>query len=504
MNSASAWSSIVTGYNPGRHGVYDFGEAPPQRGTQWRPVTAADRKRDPFWRILSAAGQRVGIINVPISYPAETSNGFMLAGMDAPSIASPAFAHPPGLCDELRGEGIDYMIDAPNLGPLSIREPHQLPLPVQHMVDTRARTILYLMQTRQWDALMAVYVATDRMQHFFWPDVDLPLTDPSWSPIRSVYQQIDSHIANMLELTDADTTTLVVSDHGFGPFHAANYLLNQLFAELGLLRFGQGKGRLTGLLLKQLLQYGRQTIPFRWQDPLARAFPGLRLRALSERMYAQTDWGHTKVFTMPFGQICVNLRGRQPEGIVSEDDYQPLRDRVRDILLKVIDPATGHPVVRAVHRREDLFDGPYVDRAADLVVEWDPELLGCPWRYLGPEGPVTIEVPERKVFGGRVKGTHRAYGILIACGPSIRPGARVLDATLYDIAPTVLYLQGHPIPEDMDGKVLTGIFTDEHLRQNPVHQVKPVDHSEQGTIVSLDTDEARQIEERLRGLGYLE
>jgi predicted AlkP superfamily phosphohydrolase/phosphomutase len=190
--------------------------------------------------------------------------------------------------------------------------------------------------------------------------------------------------------------------------------------------------------------------------------------------------------------------------MVSREDYGPLREHVRNVLLNVTDPATGCPVVREVHRREDLFDGPFVEKAADLVVEWEEDLLGSSWQYHGETEPVTIEVTETRAFGGRVRGTHRSQGILIACGPSIKPGARVLGATLYDIAPTVLYLQGHPVPEDMDGKVLTRIFTEEHVRQNPVQQVTPADHSEQGTVTSLDADEARQIEERLRDLGYIE
>ncbi|UCC63889.1 MAG: alkaline phosphatase family protein [Anaerolineae bacterium] len=107
MNSAVAWSSMLTGYNPGEHGIYDFGRAPLQRADTWRPTTAADRRKDPFWRLLSAAGQRMGVINVPISYPADPVNGFMLAGMDTPGLHSSGFAHPVDLRDELRRQGID-------------------------------------------------------------------------------------------------------------------------------------------------------------------------------------------------------------------------------------------------------------------------------------------------------------------------------------------------------------------------------------------------------------
>ena len=131
LNSAAAWSSIVTGYNPGMHGVHDFGSAPPQRGYAWHPMTALDRKKDPFWRLLSAKGKRVTIINVPISYPADPINGYMLAGMDTPGLSSHGFAHPPELRDEISRQGIDYIIDVPNLGDLSRKHPDQLPIQVK-------------------------------------------------------------------------------------------------------------------------------------------------------------------------------------------------------------------------------------------------------------------------------------------------------------------------------------------------------------------------------------
>ena len=168
-NSAAAWSSMATGYNSGQHGIYHFGEAISRRGVPWRPVTAIDRKKDPFWRILSAAGQFVGVINMPITYPVDQINGFMLAGMDTPGVSSPGFAHPRDLRSELARQGIDYIIDVADLGAASKRNPHRLPESVERMIDARSRTILHLMQTRSWDVLMAVFVATDGF-NTIWPE----------------------------------------------------------------------------------------------------------------------------------------------------------------------------------------------------------------------------------------------------------------------------------------------------------------------------------------------
>lgn len=504
MNSAAAWSSMITGYNPGQHSIYHFGAAPPQSGTGWHPTTAADRKKDPFWRLLSAAGQHVGVINVPISYPVDPVNGFMLSGMDTPGVDRPGFAHPPDLHDELRRQGIDYIIDVPDLAVLRKRAPHRLPWPVQQMVDVRSRTILYLMKSRPWDVLMAVFVAPDRVQHHFWPHEHISVENLDWTAIRSLYQQIDSFLSDALALIDENTTVLLVSDHGFGPARSAKRCLNPLFAQLGLLRYRQGRNRLKGRVLKNLLLYGRRIIPHRLQDPLARALPGLRLHAVSEQMYSGIEWSQTQVFTAPHGgTVFVNLQGRQPEGTVSPEDYDPLRERVREILLNLTDLTTGAPVVRAAHRREDVYHGPYAEQAADLLIEWNDEVLQDALCYRAEEEPIIVQAPKSSGPGTSWTGTHRSEGVFIAYGPHIKRGA-VANASIYDIAPTILYLQDHLIPRDMDGKVLIDIFTEDQLRRYPVQQGEPASVRAQEAEAVLDAKEAREIEERLRGLGYIE
>ena len=505
-NSAAAWTSMITGYNPGQHGVYDFGITSFRSGASWHPITAAGRRKDPFWCLLSAAGRRVGIINVPISYPADPVNGFMLAGMDTPDVHSPGFAHPPGLLGELRHQGIDYVIDAPILGDLSSQSRHRLPGTAQQMVHARARTVLYLMQNHPWDVLMAVFVATDRVQHSFWPKGYGSIESTDWAPIRNLYQQIDSFLSDSLEFIGENASVLVVSDHGFGPAHSAGRCLNPLFAQLGLLRYRQGRSRLQGWAFETLLYYGRQMIPSRLQDLLIRALPRLYSRAVSEHKYSGIEWSRTRVFASPYGEVVyVNLQGQNPEGKVPSENDHPMRERVRDILLNLTDPITGRRIVRAAYWREDLYHGPYVERAADLLIEWEDEAVRDALCYHAKEEQIIIQAPKRSSPGRRwTGGSHRSQGIFIAHGPHIKRGAMVANACLYDIAPTILYLQGHPIPQDMDGRVLTGIFTKEQLRRHPVQYSEPSKIGVRVAETVLDAKEARKIEERLRGLGYIE
>ena len=505
MNSAAAWTSMVTGCNPGQHGVYGFGTAAPQRGTTWRPTTGASRAKHPFWHFLSSTGRYVGIVNVPVSYPADPVNGFMLAGMDAPGVNSPGFAHPPKLRDELRRAGIDYLLDAPKLEGPRKRDPQRVPDLVRRMVDARARTILHLMKTHAWDTLMAVFVATDRVQHFYWPGDDVSFESADWAPVRSVYKQIDAFLGDALKLIDENTTVLLVSDHGFGPSRYAARALNRLLEQLGLVRTHQPGGRLYSRLFRNLLLFGRRLIPLSLQPHLAQAFPKLHLRCLSENVYWGIDWSNTQVYVHPYGgEVYINLQGREMEGIVASGEYDALRERVRNILLSLTDPASGKRVIRAVHRREALYHGPYSQDAADLVIDWNCEVAGESLCYHAEGEPVIIQAPKGSSSDQQWSGGHRPQGVFIAHGPHIKRGATVENAVLYDIAPTILYLHDHPIPRDMDGKVLTDIFTEEQLHRHPVQCFEPSKPSADSTHAVLDADESRKIEERLRGLGYLE
>src|SRR6266540_5296352 len=110
MNSAPAWSTVATGLGPGRHGIFYFDEPVP--GTYRRRVVNAQRRTGPsLWRMASQADKRVVAVNVPISYPAEEVNGYLVAGLDTPSKALPGFTHPQDLPQRFIGLFDDYIIE---------------------------------------------------------------------------------------------------------------------------------------------------------------------------------------------------------------------------------------------------------------------------------------------------------------------------------------------------------------------------------------------------------
>jgi predicted AlkP superfamily phosphohydrolase/phosphomutase len=159
-------------------------------------------------------------------------------------------------------------------------------------------------------------------------------------------------------------------------------------------------------------------------------------------------------------------------------------------------------VIRAVHQREDVYHGPHSGKDADLLIEWDYEVARDSLGYASDEGSVVVE--PRKEPQSHWNANHRPEGIFIACGPHIKRGMKLDSVSIYDIAPTVLYLQGHPVAKDMDGKVLADIFTEQQLDRYPIVECEPTSVEAQTDRARLDRDEEREIEERLKGLGYIE
>jgi predicted AlkP superfamily phosphohydrolase/phosphomutase len=473
MNSEAGWTSLITGCNPGQHGIYQL-ERWGHGDQVWGKATRADVKKDPFWRLLSESGQYVGIINAPLSYPADPINGFMLSGMHTPSVHSPGAIYPPAIYNELRRQGIDYIIEIPRLADLCHRNPQKALEEAQNLLNLHSRAILYLMKTRPWNVVFAIFTVTDILQHFFWPDEQTSVESEHWAPIRNIYQLIDTILHDVLELAGENTTVLIVSDHGFAPAHLGKECLNQVFAQLGLLRFCQGQGQWKNRFLKHLLQHGREIIPDWLQAYMVRTFPRLYGHTLQESKFSGIDWSHTQVFSHPYGMsVYLNLKGRRKKGIVPTENEESLCQRVQEILLNLSDPATGREVIRKVYRRKDLYHGPYLGQAADLLIEWNEKTLRDSLCYCVAGNPLTAQPFKRSMNDRRVKGLHNPQGIFITCGPNIKKRAKIVSAHLYDIAPTILYLQNHPIPNDMDGKVLTDILNDEYYHQHPVKYIGP-------------------------------
>lgn len=496
MNSAPAWTNIVTGYNPGRHSIFSFTTEATET-ERWHPTGGRDRRKPAFWQLLAAAGHRVGVMNVPITFPAENTNGFMLSGMDTPHTGSDGFTEPKGLYQELRRAGIEYVLDVTNMEQVARAGEMELPASVREMTLARTRSFLYLLEKYPCDAAMVVYIGGDRMSHYFWRDTPPAPAAPEWKPLRELFKLYDEQLAEILQHAGSETTVFLLSDHGFGQVRRGYRLLNSLFRELGY----QTRRRQSyqTKLLSTLLGAGRRVIPLRWQPALAIRFPRTHSKAASANPLGSMDWTHTRAYAEVGGFIHFNSRARDARGIVTARDYDALWAEVAEVMQALTDPDTGAPLVAGLHHQKEYYRGPYANQGADLMPRWHRDTLRHALAYRRNGHEIVLRSPQPKHDW---LGTHRPEGIFIAYGKGIRPGVAHAPVSHFELAPTILYLHDQPIAEDMDGRVLTDWFDDAMLSRHSLARTRASEYVPHRG--DLNAAENELIETRLRQLGYIE
>lgn len=213
--------------------------------------------------------------------------------------------------------------------------------------------------------------------------------------------------------------------------------------------------------------------------------------------FGDVDWEHTAAYSLGnVGQIYLNVAGREPQGIVTAAEYEDVRQQIMDQLAELRDPATGERVVETIYRREEIYHGEQLDKAADIVfIPTRLEYFGFGEYEFGSHQ--IIESMKRGISG-----THRMNGIFLAYGDAIKAGVQIEGASLLDLAPTILQLMSVPVPEHMDGKILDSTFSDDFVPLPASHNGDwSASDDENGTGL---TEEQKQIvAERLRGLGYV-
>ena len=515
-----AWTSFMTGKNPGKHGIFNFLEARP--GTyELSYLNGAARRAKTIWRMLSDAGYTVGTMNIPFTYPPEHLNGFQISGMDTPSEKSP-FIYPPELRSELVNLLGRFKFDLRYLGYMSTDPRREQVLAEMEKLDQQwLSASLYLMEKHPVDVMMCTFMSIDTVQHHFWHYMDRThhLHNPAaverfGDAVLRVYERLDDAVGQMLQKISSDTSVLVVSDHGGGPTSDRVVYLNRYLAQLGLLHYRKDERpalkKLTQKMVRGSYTLLRSSLSSRQKSFLARTLPALRRRfELAFTSFNKIDWGRTKAYCSEVlaspPSISINLKGVKPGGIVEQREYEPLLDLISDKLKQLKDPRTNEPVIKRILRREEIFHGPYTNEAADLILDWwetshfstSPSF---PEDMLKP----AVEIQERKPSTeAEWGGTHRRDGILIADGEPFKKGAEIQGARLIDMAPTILHLMGQPVPADMDGRVLEELFEPAFIAGNPV-QVGVSEGSDGGQGGHYSAEEAAIVEERLKALGYIE
>ena len=523
-----AWISFLTGKNPGRHGVFDFTERiPNEYAVQF--VNARRVGAKTIWRLLSDAGLRVGCMGVPVTYPPEPVNGFLICGFDAPGSGSRtdrSSVHPPELLDEIRTNVGDY-ITSSNIMPLMNEDRHEEALDtILSTLEMKGKTAAYLLDREPWDCFMALFGESDLVGHHFWRfcDPKSPLYTKTSSErvrcaIELVYRKLDEILGWLLERVDDQTTVLLVSDHGFGGSSDRIVYLNTWLSQQDFLRFKGGataKQSMAYKVVNGMKNWGLKALPPAVKSYIFRRQTGMAGRMESVVRFGGIDWSQTRAYSeeLPYLQtIWINVKGREPGGVVEPGaEYDAVCRDLREALGQWTDPDTGKPVVKKAWHRDELYDGPYVERSPDFLLEMHEVDGYC---YQGKSSrqarPTTaieqlkIDAPGNLKFYAAKAGSHRHFGVVLGRGPGIEAGGTIEGARLWDIAPTLLRLLDQPIPKDMDGRIVDALLPQELVAASA--ETKYADAAEaqsDDAVPTYSEDEEAVIQERLQGLGYLE
>jgi len=405
-----AWTTFMTGKNPGKHGIFSF--AMREEGTYERKIIGPEMlKSKTLPRILSEAGKNVVTINVPMS-DKEGVGGLVIPGFLCRSEGIP---HPNDgkerikrkfKVDKLRGD-----LDPETLNRIQA-DPDSFFDKVNEITDEMAEICLYLLREENWDFFMPVFMGLDRIQHFFWKNIDP--THPRYEEnkhsksVRDFYTRVDKIVGDFLESVDEDTLVMVVSDHGFCPVHT-EVIVNNYLEEQGFLK----------TKLKKI------------------------------------DVEKSKAISYGYGDIWLNVRGREIKGVINPgEEYERTRNEIIEYLKTIT--IDGKKPFKDVRKREELWWGAYLSDAPDLTAIFNIGYQAARRPEITEKNKLKRYVNDSPRWSGGHDGTHDPTdvpGILGILGLGI-PSRGAVKVHLWDVAPTILDLMSIPVPADMDGKPL--------------------------------------------------
>jgi predicted AlkP superfamily phosphohydrolase/phosphomutase len=486
------WVSMGTGVNPGRHGVFGFLDTTPQEAP--RIVHSGTVAAPTLWDYVNEQGAEAGVFNVPISYPPVSVQGFMVSGGLASGWTEPEmpdFAADPEdgrLVMEVAGGRypLDTVVSYEN----DWRSTDVIEK-VLRVQQVRRRVLGALLERHDVPVVFAVFEGPDRLQHThyqYFVEGSEWYGRPDAARVRdrvhAYFAELDRAVADLVSWAGPDGHVVVVSDHGAGPWEKT-VNMNLLLSEWGYTKLPSVSAVTRSRFIAGPVQrLARKVLP----------------RRVLHRMKAQVergiDWSQTKAFASHVAEqgIHVNQRGVLPLGIVSDGDVPSLEDQITERLLAFRDPHDGKPAVDRVIRRGEVITGPHAARAPNLFP------LCRDQRYelsdtLAARGPVTDH-------RDRPWGYHHVDGVFLAAGPDVEPGWHSEGLDIVDVLPTVMHLAGLAVPSGLDGEVGRGVLRGSAAKE--VEAITSTVAAERTEAYPFSPEEEAEIEESLRGLGYIE
>lgn len=447
----TVWPSLLTGLSPGRHGSYFQSQL--RNGTYALMDKFADRRVKRFYQHLGDRGLRCGIVDIPTDRPLRSMRGVQVVEW------SPEFTYwhyatvPSSFARQIRCEiGENPMTTHWDSG--DSQESHRkLCISLDTSARMKAQLGSYLIGRRDLDLVFCVFGEAHKAGHWLWKYHDETHPDHEVAPaalkdgLRNSYRQLDRAVSQMTERVSCEDNLIIFSDHGMQAAYRGDHLVDSILDKTGMRICDAPKSvpHPVSSTATPALRQARQM--FRnGKLAIKRRLPELALAALdrNKNAFPGMDWSRTRAFSLPTDRnshIRVNLRGREPQGIVDPGKaYEVVLDELEGVFRSLINPLTGHAAVEEVFRVRREFPGEYADDFPDLAILWSAEAA-----IDAVSSPRLGEIRQR--IREQRSGNHRAEGFLLARGPAFKQGAGRYQGDILQIAPTLLHLHGVPIPE---------------------------------------------------------
>lgn len=515
--SIPAWYCFSTGMNPAKIGVFGFSQRIP-RTYDYTFANLSFCKAATFWEWLNEYGVETILLHIPGTFPPHPVNGCLVSGWPAPiNRGNLTYTSPSALSreiDEFLGEPFEFLSSLP------IRMDNEIDALQDRLrvLKVHADVGNWLLSNRSWELGVVVLSGLDRASHQFWRHLDPnhPAHDPNADPemrdaLLAIYKECDNQIGRFLNHLNDQDTVFVVSDHGFGPANRT-FFINDWLMQEGYLHLKHGasprgvssRSKLVGLLANPLFWLNKNSQFFRaLANPLKKTRLSKYIRDEYVRLekfgrvrinHLPVDWERTSAYCPDEASLYLNLKGRDPMGIIdqgseAEETLMEIIDRLKGIL----DPETMEPIKLKVYPKGMIYRGPYIEDAPDLILELDDFST----EVMAELGNPSLFTPNKDRSG-----THTMKGLFIASGPGIKK-TQDYRASLMDISPTVVFLMGGAIPKESDGRVLLDLFIpgSEALQRDVQKREMGLSRSTVSTV--LNPEEQTQIERQLQDLGYL-
>ncbi|MBU4288003.1 MAG: alkaline phosphatase family protein [Proteobacteria bacterium] len=482
--TAPAWVSCFTGVNPGKHGIFGF--TIKKNGVPGKQFVGSNYVRVPkLWHYINSADKTVGLINIPITYPAEPVNGFVVPCFLTP-LGKKDYTYPKSIYKDYLLP-IDYVINVRIAEKQDFSEKIFLKIinDIKHSTQKRYEAMDALRNAYNPDFFMIVFTCMDKIQHKFWKFLDPrnPIYSTSIASqarpfIISLYEQMDEIIGKILMSLDDNTTLYIVSDHGFGP-KKKMFLINKWLEKNGLLKINKLKLIKHRFLSNHMIKHD---------------FSNRNIDILNHPIYNFIDFNKSLFLgSDPYEQGIYYI------GVSNDKKYMLEINKLKNKLKELKDPETGIRIFDEVYFRNDLYEGDYTHIAPDIILKMKDYGYDIARTY-----------PLRNKFLNSVNkpaGCHQPEGIFAAYGKNII-ACNNFNASIIDITPTVLYHMGLPVHRNMDGRVINEIFSTSFQKDNqvqytdatPSYNIERDDEQEFG----YSEKEKTEIASRLKDLGYFD